>query len=258
MSTTTTSLADSAASTSTPVSTRSGVAPRTIAVKSARELSPLPPITCARNISRIACRADSGASTPMRGTTLSASTCGVGPSASATAPCASTSPATTTGPGQRREDGGVPDESLGVAAVRATHQQQHVGTGLAQQPRPSPRRARRTAPRPPCRRWRAPPGDRPRPSPAPRCRRRRCAGHRRPTSRRAPRPRAAAATSRVSDARHASTPSSTSVSSVVRWLAVASSSPASSTSAALVNVEPTSTQTTADDGDTAQPACVTM
>ena len=42
------------ASTSTPVSTRSGVAPRTIAVKSARPLSCLPPITWARNISRIA------------------------------------------------------------------------------------------------------------------------------------------------------------------------------------------------------------
>ena len=68
--------AASAASTSTPVSTRSGVAPRTIAVKSARELSPLPPITCSRNISRIARRAGSGASTPIRGTTLSVTTTG--------------------------------------------------------------------------------------------------------------------------------------------------------------------------------------
>ena len=74
-----------------------------MAVKSARELSPLPPITCSRNISRIARRADSGASTPIRGTTLSARTCGVRAASRrpATAPCASTSPATTTGPVHR-------------------------------------------------------------------------------------------------------------------------------------------------------------
>ena len=70
---------DSAASTSTPVSTRSGVAPCTIAVKSARELSPLPPMTCSRNISRIARRAGSGASTPIRGTTLSVTTTSASP-----------------------------------------------------------------------------------------------------------------------------------------------------------------------------------
>ena len=65
------------ASSSTPVSTTSGVAPVTIAVKSARLLRCLPPITWDRNISRIAARAESGASTPMRGTTLSATTYGL-------------------------------------------------------------------------------------------------------------------------------------------------------------------------------------
>ena len=102
-STTTTSRASVAASTSTPVSTRSGVGPRTIAAKSARALRCLPPITWARNISRIAARAEPGASTPILGTTLSASTYGVSDPARspATSSRASTLPATTTGVAQR-------------------------------------------------------------------------------------------------------------------------------------------------------------
>ena len=124
------------ASSSTPVRTTSGVAPRTRSVKvrpcaSVRLLRCLPPMTWDRNISRIAARALSGASTPIRGTTLSARTWGVPASSRSAAivACDSTLPATTTGPGHGgpREEVGVALEHLGVAAVGAADQQHDVG-----------------------------------------------------------------------------------------------------------------------------------
>ena len=117
-----------AASTSTPVSTRSGVAPRTIDVKSARVLRCLPPITWARNISRIARRAGSGWSTPIRGTTLSVTTTGRSPSASRDLGLRGrvagdddrAVPATRGDPARARQD------AVLVATVGATRQQHDV------------------------------------------------------------------------------------------------------------------------------------
>src|SRR6478735_9852 len=176
------------ASSSTAVSTTSGVAPRTMAVKSPRFDRCLPPITCRRNISRIAARAEPGASTPICGTTLSARTCGVPASSSRAATCsrASTLPATTTGPRQRAS--AVTSASLPTTAIR--------------RPPPADEQASTSA-------------------------------------------SAARGSTRVSSARQASQPSRTSVSTVVRWPALASSSPVPvSTSAALVKVDPKSTQAT--------------
>ncbi|RAO45901.1 Glycoprotein gp2 [Micromonospora noduli] len=87
------------ASTSTPVSTASGVAARTNRANRAPRDSRLPPMTWRRNTARIAARADAGASTPMRGRTLSASVTGTPASRSSPVNCSRTSalPAYTTG-----------------------------------------------------------------------------------------------------------------------------------------------------------------
>ena len=134
MSTTTRSTPRSSASTSTPVSTRSGVAPRTRSTNrrpcSRPRDSFLPPITCVRNTYRIAARAGTGFSTPIRGQHV------VGrhdraprPSSSPhTSSRASVLPATTIGTRtpRRGEPSGVVEQHLGVAAVGAADQQDHV------------------------------------------------------------------------------------------------------------------------------------
>ena len=120
----------SAASTSTPRSTTSGVAARTRRAKSGSRDRFFPPITWARNISRIAARAPSGANTPISGTTLAAGTCGTSASASTedTRPCASLLPAsndrsTPAVPCQHR--GGLLDDR-GVPAVGSAEEQHHI------------------------------------------------------------------------------------------------------------------------------------
>ena len=130
-STTTVSPATSARS-STPVRTTSGVAPCTIARKSSRLLRCFPPITWERNSSRIAVRAPSGASTPIRGTMLGATTSGLAARISATSSRASVMPATTTGPLQLvGERAGAGQDRLGVAAVGATGEQDDVRLAVA-------------------------------------------------------------------------------------------------------------------------------
>ena len=215
------------ASSSTAVSTTSGVAPRTIAVKSARFERCLPPITCRRNVSRIAARADPGASTPMRGTTLPASTYGVPARRRAPRPrrgprrCRPPRRAAPAGP---RQGGRTAQQHLGVAAVGAADEQHARPAGLA--PASAGRRGS-------ARRWTTcttrPPLD---------------SATRRPASAvtssslpttaiRSPPPAdeqastsasSARGSTRASSARHASQPSSTSVSRVVGWLAEATRS----------------------------------
>ena len=70
----------------------------------------------------------SGASTPIRGTTLSASTCGTPPRIAATSSRTSTLPATTTGPRQPPATSAraASEQHLGVAAVGPPGQQHHV------------------------------------------------------------------------------------------------------------------------------------
>ncbi len=137
MSTTATSPCNPA-STSTPRSTTSGVAARTIRAKAGSRDRFLPPITCARNISRIAARALSGANTPISGTTLSASTCGTPAAArvSRISGWASTLPATTTG---RRHlylarVVAASEQHRRVAPVRAAQQQYDVGALACEAP----------------------------------------------------------------------------------------------------------------------------
>ena len=123
------------ASSSTAVSTTSGVAPRTIAVKSARCDRCLPPITCAQeHLADRGPRADPGASTPICGHHVVGqrrTACRQPSSSAATSSRASTLPATTTGPappgaGQRA---GAGQQHLGVAAVGAADEQHDVRRG---------------------------------------------------------------------------------------------------------------------------------
>ncbi len=231
-----------AAASSTAVSTTSGVAPLTIAVKSVRAERCLPPMTWLRNISRIAARAPSGARAPIRGTTFGATTYGT-PAASkaaTTSSTASTLPASTTGPGHR------PFASACAFARRTSAFPPSVPpTSRTTSGSDARRAARSTASYDTC--TTRPPLD---------------SATRRPASEvtssslpttaiRSPPPaeeQASTGTSAPSvdgaiSARIASQPSSTSVSMVVRWLPVAISAPVpTSTSAAFVNVDPKSTQ----------------
>ena len=254
MSTTTTSPAPArsssrpCASSSTAVSTTSGVAPRTIAVKSARGDRCLPPMTWRRNISRMAARAESGASTPIFGTTLSARTYGVpaSPSRVATSSRASTLPATTTGPAQRSFASVVAQASSTSLLPPSVPPTSSTTSGrsarsAATSSGPSPPAATCTT-RPPLESATRRPASAVTSSSLPTTAMRRPP----PADEQASTSAAAApGTCAVSSARQASHPSSTSVSIVVRWLAVASSRPSdTSTRAALVNVDPKSTQAT--------------
>ena len=103
--------------------------------------SPLPPITWRRKAARMAARADSGAMTPICGSTLSASTIGrpVAREQRAASSRASTLPATTTGTAwspwppmatlARRA--ALCSKHICVAAVGAADQEHHVGPGRA-------------------------------------------------------------------------------------------------------------------------------
>ena len=222
-------------------------------MKSARDERCLPPITWARNISRIAARAESGARTPIFGTTLSARTCGTPPAAriAATSSRASTLPATTTGPVQpeptrsRAAPSSTSALPPSVPPVSSTTSGSLVRTTRVQGPSSGGRLAT------PMTATTLPPL---------------LSATRRPASAvtssslpttaiRSPPPAleqastcasVARASRATSAARHASYPSSTSVSIVVRCAAAATMLPEPrSTSAALVKVEPKSTQTTA-------------
>ena len=240
---TTTTSPTAVASSSTPVSTTSGVAPLTMLVKSARLLRCLPPMTWERNTSRIALRAPAGARTPILGTTLSASTCGRSPRIALTSSRASTFPATTVGPRQppslspraaRRIGSWLPPSvppvsstTSGASPVRSSSWPWATARTVTTLP-PLDSATRRpasavTSSSLPTTATRSPPP----------------AEEQASTS--APVARGSA---RASSARHASYPSRTSVSIVVRCSAPATTAPvARSTSSALVNVEPKSTQT---------------
>ena len=120
------------ASSSTAVSTTSGVAPRTSEANRGPRDSRLPPMTWRRNTSRIAARAGPGFSTPMRGSTLSVATAGT-PAAGQRRPpprrgrrrCRRR----TTGTRSRAvgEPGRVVPQHVRVAAVGAADEQHHVG-----------------------------------------------------------------------------------------------------------------------------------
>ena len=130
-STTRTSPPTTSASTSTPRSTASGVGARTSSAKPRPRDRPLPPMTCARNASRIAARAASGATTPMRGSTLAVTTNRrpVDDSSAATPSAASALPATTTGAATRARASrcAVVQQHVGVASVGAPDEQHEVG-----------------------------------------------------------------------------------------------------------------------------------
>ena len=118
-----------AASSSTPVSTTSGVAPCTMR----DEVGPAAEVLAADHVGQehLADRgpgADSGARTPIRGTTLSAQHVRRRRrGSSATSSRASTLPATTTGPGQpARRARGRGQDDLAVAAVGAAGEQHDV------------------------------------------------------------------------------------------------------------------------------------
>ena len=156
------------ASSSTPVSTTSGVAPVTMAVKSARLLRCLPPITWDRNISRIAPRADSGASTPIRGTTLSATTYGVARPAPPR-PRRGVDVAgdhDRAGPAARDDPLRGVDDDLRCCRRRCRRSAARRRAGRAAQGAPDRTRQAhdplRRRPRPPGHRWRGRPGGRPR------------------------------------------------------------------------------------------------
>src|SRR4029079_9463853 len=247
-STTTTSRASVRASPSPPGSTKSGVGPRTIAAKSARELRCLPPITWARNISRIAARAGPGESTPILGTTLSASTYGVADPARspATSSRASTLPATTTGVAQRAPASiRAPASSASVLPPSVPPTSSTTSDLLASSPGNGPGSAARATT---C--TTLPPLDSATRRPASAVTSSSC-----PTiAPRSPPPADEHAStfapstsgwSARSAPRHASYPSRMSVSIVVRWEGVPTRVPdATSTRAALVNVDPKSTHST--------------
>ena len=118
------------ASSSTPVSTTSGVAPRTIAVKSARAERCLPPITWARNISRIAARAEAGREhADLRDDVVGEHVRHVPGGQDRGHLVARVDVAGDdhrTGPARADEVAGGAEQHLGVAAVGAAGQQHHV------------------------------------------------------------------------------------------------------------------------------------
>src|SRR4051794_14251380 len=263
---TTTTSPTAVASSSTPVSTTSGVAPRTIAVKLPRRLRCLPPMTWERKTSRMALRADCGARTPIRGTTLSARTWGRPARVASTSSRASTLLATTTGPRQ------PPATRARAARSRTSELPPSVprpprapgARGAGSSPWECPPRVPRVSSTPwgaSAARWRSGPGPADRTvTPLPPLE----SAPRRPasavtsssfptTAMRSPPPALeqartsatpALGSAVTSSARHTSYPSRTSVSIVVRCSAPLTIVPsARSTRRALVNVEPKPTQT---------------
>ena len=232
------------------------------AAASVRLLRCLPPITWLRNISRIAARALSGASTPILGTTLSARTYGVRDPSSraATSGCDSTLPATTTGPAHGVRDRKSASPSSTSALPPSVPPTSSTTSGSeacrsASLPASSPPESTSTT-LPPLESATRRPASAVTSSSLP------------TTAIRSPPPAleqastsasAAAGSCSVSARMHASYPSRTSPcpmpsGRVVGWLAVASRSPVSrSTSAALVKVEPKSTQTTGSVTGAARP-----
>src|SRR4051794_2361025 len=202
-------------------------------------------MTWERNSSRMAVRAPSGARTPIRGTMLGATTSGWWARTSATSAWASTLPATTTGPSQTptssraqpRIGSGLPPS---VPPVSRTTSGSLAGTPARSSPRPA---ANTATTLPPLDRATRRPASAVTSSSLP------------TTAIRRPPPAleqasVGASTERASCpaifARQASYPSRTSVSMVVGCSADARTRPSSrSTSRALVNVDPKSTQITA-------------
>ena len=217
-------------------------------------------MTCARNISRIARRAGSGVSTPIRGTTLSVTTVGHPASTSATAARAALLPATTTGPchplaTSRRAPSTIPSSSpSSVPPVSSTTSGRVDPASDVYASSPEARLSTATTLPPLDSATRRPASDVTSSSlPTTAIRRPPPAEEHASTS-----ASATAGCESASCARQASTPSRTSPlpsasGRVVRWSVVASSSPVSpSTRAALVKVDPTSTHSSS----TAQPAWV--
>ncbi len=249
------------ASSSTAVSTRSGVAPWTIAAKAGLVERCLPPITWRRNIARIAARADAGSRTPIRGTTLPARTYGVpAPSRrAATSGWASTLPATTTGPDQRADASAEAHPRSTSLLPPSVPPVSSTTSGRARRRASTPASSRAPAEtwttRPPLESATRRPASAvtscslpttPILSPPPADEQARTGAS------------AARASSAVSADRQAPNPSITSVSTVVRCSAFATSRPsATSTSAALVNVDPKSTHTTTPSpAESAEPSLV--